>query len=86
MDFKYRMRAGLFAPNRHSGILAHHRFATLAEAVRFVVEELSPAHQMRAFIDVGDDTLSIEGIRNLYDDSRYPLRQRGQNGLFSRFA
>jgi hypothetical protein len=86
MDFKHRMRAGLLAPNRHSGILVHHRFATLAEAVRFVVEELSPAHQMRAFIDVGDDTLSIEGIRNLDDDSRYPLRQRGQNGLLPRFA
>jgi hypothetical protein len=86
MDFEYRMRAGLFAPNRQSGILAHHRFATLAEAVRFVVEELSPAHQMRAFIDVGDDTLSIEGIRDLYEDARYPFRQRGQNGLSSRFA
>jgi hypothetical protein len=76
------MRAGLFAPDRHSGILAHHRFATLAEAVRFVVEELSPAHQVRAFIDVGDDTVSIEGIRNLYDDSLILCGIVGRTGSF----
>jgi hypothetical protein len=29
----------------------------LADAVRFVIEEIAPAYQMRAFIDVGDETL-----------------------------
>jgi hypothetical protein len=74
MDFNYRLRAGLFAPNRHSGTLVYYRFATLAEAIRFVIEELSPAHQLRAFIDIGDETLSIKGIHDLYENEKYPLR------------
>jgi hypothetical protein len=85
MEFTYRRRAGLFAPDHCSGILAYHRFATLAEAVRFVVEELSPAHQLRAFIDVDDDTLSTEQIRGLYDDVKYPLL-RTKNRLVSEAA
>jgi hypothetical protein len=80
MDFNYRTHAALFAPNGRGGILAYRRFATVAEAIRFVIEELSPAQQRRAFIDVGDETLSGEGIRALYDNKNYPLRQRGQNG------
>jgi hypothetical protein len=81
MDFNYRTPAGLFAPNGGSGILTYRRFGTMAEAIRFVIEKLSPARQRRAFIDVGDTTLSGEGIRELYDCKNYPLRRRGQNGL-----
>jgi hypothetical protein len=73
MDHRYAMRACLFAPDRHSGMLAFSRFATLAEAIRATIEDVSPAHQARAFIDVGDETLSITPIRALYDHPDYPL-------------
>jgi len=76
-EFSYGRRAGLFAPAAGSGMLAFHRFATLAEAVRFVVEELSPAHQARAFIDVDDHTLGSGQIRELYDHQSYPLQRTG---------
>jgi hypothetical protein len=75
VEFSYRRRAGLFAPDARSGTLAFHRLATLAEAVRFVVEEISPAHQMRAFIEVDDHKLGNGQIRELYDHESYPLRR-----------
>lgn len=75
MEFDYRRRAALFAPDAGSGILGFHRFATLAEAVGFVVEELSPVHQVRAFIDVDDSTLGCAQIFELYGRQSYPRRR-----------
>jgi hypothetical protein len=74
MDVNYRLPAGLFAPD-HRQTLVYLRFTTLAEAIRFVVEELSPADQMRAFMDLGDETLFATAIRELYESANYPLRR-----------
>jgi hypothetical protein len=51
------------------------RFATLAEAIRFVIEDL-PSGVHGASIEVGDQRLDMEQIWGLYDDDAYPLERR----------
>jgi hypothetical protein len=50
-------------------------FATLAEAIRFVVEEL-PQGVHSAYIKAGDERLEMEAIRRLYESDEYPLERR----------
>jgi hypothetical protein len=57
------------------GTLGFRRFATLAEAVRFIIEEL-PGDAHSAYIDVEDERLDMEAIRQLYASEAYPLERR----------
>ena len=58
--------------------LAYRRFATAAEAVRFVVEDFPAAHTLSPWMQVGDDRFDSDAIRRFYDSSDYPLRRRSK--------
>jgi len=58
--------------------LAYRRFATAAEAVRFVVEDFPAPHTLSPWMQVGDDRFDSDAIRRFYDSSDYPLRRRSK--------
>lgn len=70
----YRAPAGLFpAPTHRRGGLDYHRFDTLAEAVRYAIEELTPAKLAGAFIETDDIRYDGAEIEALYHASAYPF-------------
>jgi hypothetical protein len=76
--------AGVFlghraAYGRWHGALTFHRFSTLAEAVRFVVEEL-PRGGFAAYIETDGRDLEEAAIRGLYRSKAYPLKRRSDDG------
>jgi hypothetical protein len=58
--------------------LGYRRFATAAEAIRFVVEDFPAAHTLSLWMRVGDNRFDSDAIRRLYDSSDYPLRRRSK--------
>ena len=46
-----------------------------AEAIRFAVEDL-PVTGMQVWLEVGNEQLSVDRIRQLYDSADYPLPRR----------
>jgi hypothetical protein len=54
----------------------YRRFATAAEAMRFVVEDFPALRTLGARTQVGDARYDSEDIRRLYEISDYPLRRR----------
>jgi hypothetical protein len=77
--FDYGTAAELF-PTRSRKVLRHpvgyKRFARAADAIRFAIEDLSPAHLLGACLEVDEERFDGEGIRQLYDSVRYPLARR----------
>ena len=59
--------------------LGYRRFATAAEAVRFVVEDFPAPHTLSPWMQVGDDRFDSDAIRQLYDSSDYPLGAAAKN-------
>ena len=73
----YRVPAELFpAPSHRRGALSYHRFDSLAEAVRFAVEELTPAQLAGAFIEAEEVRYGGGEIAALYSAAGYPLPRR----------
>ena len=58
--------------------LAYRRFATAAEAIRFVVEDFPAAHTLSPWMQVGDNRFDGDAIRRFYDSSDYPLGHRSK--------
>ena len=56
--------------------LGYRRFATAAEAIRFVIEDFPAAPTLSPWMQVGDDRLDGDDIRRLYESNDYPLRRR----------
>jgi hypothetical protein len=52
-------------------------FATLAEAIRFVVEEL-PQGVHSAYVKAGNERLEMEAIWRLYESDEYPFERRAR--------
>jgi hypothetical protein len=77
--FDYGAAAELFAgaarPARRQPV-GYRRFASAAEALRFAMEELSPAALAGAALEVGDERFDSHGIRQLYEAAEYPLARR----------
>jgi hypothetical protein len=74
----YAAPAELFpAPNHRRGPLRYHRFATLAEAVRFTQEELPEAERAGALIEADEIRYIGAEIAALYDAVGYPLPRSG---------
>jgi hypothetical protein len=57
------------------GKLTFHCFPTLAEAIRFAVEDL-PQAGLGAYIETEEAHLEGDAIRNLYRSKAYPLKRR----------
>jgi hypothetical protein len=79
MTFDYELPAELFTTKRKGGPrsrLGYRRFATAAEAIRFIVEEFPAVRTLDAWMQVGDTRYNSDDIRRLYESSDYPLRRR----------
>jgi hypothetical protein len=73
MSFDYNVPAELFLAKRpKNGRENYRRFATAAEAIRYVVETL---RTRGAWLQVGDERLNSSEIQHLYEPSDYPLRK-----------
>jgi len=76
-NFDYAATAELFpASGSRKGAVSYHRFNTLAEALRFAVEELSPELLPGAFIESEEVRYGPGEIRSLYDAPGYPLSRQ----------
>jgi hypothetical protein len=69
--------SGRKGPSRRQG-LTFRRFPTLAEAVKYAVEEQASHFAMTA-IEVEDLRLDADEIRRLYDSPDFPLARREQH-------
>jgi hypothetical protein len=79
MTFDYCSPAELFTTKRKGGPrqgLGYRRFATAAEAIRFVVEDFPAIHTLDAWMQVGDAHFDSEEIHRLYESDDYPLPRR----------
>jgi hypothetical protein len=77
--FNYDAEAELFpgAARPHRGQpVGYRRFASVAEALRFALEELSPGSLAGAALEVGDERFDSHGMRALYEAADYPLARR----------
>ncbi|MPZ36733.1 MAG: hypothetical protein GEU95_01500 [Rhizobiales bacterium] len=77
--FDYGRSAELF-PTRsrkpRRSPLSYKRFDTAAAAIRFAIEELPSELLLGAYLQVDEERFGSDGIRRLYDSSRYPLKRR----------
>lgn len=81
-EFDYKATAELFPtrkrlPRRQP--LGYRRFAHAAEAIRFAMEELSPDLLSGAFLEVEEQRFDSDGIRRLYESTKYPLARRARS-------
>jgi hypothetical protein len=75
MTFDYELPAEVFMTKRKRGArsrLGYRRFATAAEAIRFVVEEFPALRTLGPWMQVGDARYDSEDIRRLYESGDYP--------------
>ncbi len=76
MTFDYCLPAELFMAKGKGGSrqrLGYRRFATAAEAIRFVVEDFPAIRTLGAWMQVGDERFDSEDIHRLYERDDYPL-------------
>ena len=74
--FDYSAPAELFLAKRTKSRRENYRrFATAAEAIRYVVETLRTPHAFDAWLEVGDEGFNSNEIQRLYEASDYPLRK-----------
>lgn len=73
----YSDNADLYAVQRpgKKSMLYYHRFDTVAQALKFVVEDL-PAHTSQPVIEINERRYVAAEIRALYDAAAYPLARR----------
>jgi hypothetical protein len=57
--------------------LGYRRFWSATEGIRFAVETL-PVTGMQVWLEVDNERLNQERIRQLYDRADYPLPRRGR--------
>lgn len=82
-------RAGMIPPTAAGGssqpeaprtrrrkAISYKRFASGAEAVRYAIEELPPAHLPASVVVVNGERYDGSVIRGLYDSADYPLNRR----------
>jgi hypothetical protein len=74
-DFDYSAPAELFPTRTRHGTrpIRYRRFAKAAEAIRFAIEELSPAQLAGAQLETEEQRFDCAGIRRLYQSAAFPL-------------
>jgi hypothetical protein len=74
----FNAEAELFPPIRRSfsrGPVGYKRFKSVAEAIRFAMEELPPELLLGAYLEVEEDRFDESAIRQLYESEDYPLKR-----------
>jgi hypothetical protein len=73
----YSAAAELFpASGARGGQVTYHRFDTLAEALRFAIEEMKPGLLNGAFIESEEVRYGVSEIKSLYSAAGYPLDRK----------
>lgn len=74
-DFNYEAPADLFPSRSRKGSrpVGYRRFATAAEAIRFVMEEMPGEFLFGTVLEVEDERCDGPRIRELYESTAYPL-------------
>ena len=77
-EFNYEASAELFPSRRYAKTqqTRYRRFATAAEAIRYVIEDLPSSGRAGSFLEVGEVRFEGEAIRALYDAAAYPLSRQ----------
>jgi hypothetical protein len=79
-EFDYNAVAELFPTRqrlpRHQSF-GYKRFAQAAQAIRFAMEDMSPACLVGAFLEVDEQRYGSADIRRLYESVEFPLARRG---------
>jgi hypothetical protein len=80
-DFDYNAPAELFSCRTTKGNrpVGYHRFDTAAEAIRFAIELMPPDLLLGAVLEVEEERLSGNRIRELYDSTAYPFTRTGNS-------
>jgi hypothetical protein len=75
--FDFNAPAELFPGRRKKGgsHVTYKRFDTAAEALRFVVEEMSATIALGAYLEVAEVRFGLQEMRYLYDSEAYPLKR-----------
>ena len=76
--FDFGAPAELF-PSRNRKVrstVRYRRFDRAADAIRFAIEEMPPLQLLGATIEVGEERLGHQNIRELYESEAYPLKRR----------
>ena len=78
--FDYSSTAELFpgkSRNLRRQPLGYRRFARVADALRFAIEDLPPEILLGSYLEVEDQRFDSHGMRRLYESHDYPLARRG---------
>jgi hypothetical protein len=76
--FNYDATAELYPSRRYakSQQARYRRFASAAEAIRYVIEEMPDKWLTGTFLEVNEQRLEGDAIRSFYDAPEYPLARR----------
>jgi hypothetical protein len=74
-NIDYTAMAELYPSRRYakSQTTQYRRFATAAEAIRYVIEEMPAAWLAGSYLEVNERRFEGAAIRSLYDAPEYPL-------------
>jgi NAD(P)-dependent dehydrogenase (short-subunit alcohol dehydrogenase family) len=78
-EFDYHAAAELFPTRRRQSKrqrFGYKRFADVAAAIRFAIEDVPAEYLSGAFLEVDELRYGSDDIRRLYEDSNYPLTRR----------
>jgi len=75
--FDYSAPAELFPSLKRKikSLVKYRRFDKAADAIRFAMEELPAPLLLGAFIEIDEERLSHQEIRDLYESADYPLKK-----------
>ena len=80
-EFNYHLPAELFPSRSKKGNrpFGYRRFDNAAEAIRFAIEVMPPDLLLGAVLEVEEERVNGNRIRELYDSTAYPFTRTGNS-------